>query len=208
MKTVRSSKKKCIITAVLILVIGIAAILTMHFLRGNGSIFTAGTPEVSMEKGGKISALDREEFSLALTVSSLGDDIYPAASFSIDFDAARLEFLGINEGNVLITDPDKSGGYKLPEWSVDVDRSNSIGQINIMYLDMTGGKYAFKNDALRSEGNVVLRLRFRLRGSAVSGDIYELSFNDAIFAASDENKSLASNKNTLKTSNGRIIVGD
>ena len=35
-----------------------------------------------------------------------------------------------------------------------------------MYLDMTGGKNAFSKDLLAEDNNVVLRLKFRLRGSA------------------------------------------
>lgn len=201
-----STKKKALIAIGVLL--AVATVIAAFILLRKCGDYPVAAPAVSIETRSRLSQSDRDPFSLELRLTSLGEEIYPAASFCIAFDSARLEFLGIEEGNVLVTDPENSSGYKLPEWSVDTARSNQMGKINIMYLDMTGGKYAFRNEALRDDGNIALKLRFRLRGSAVSGDIYEISFEDAVFAASDENKSLASAKNTLATANGRVIVGD
>ena len=77
-----------------------------------------------------------------------------------------------------------------------------------MYLDLTGGKEAFSQSLLAEEDNVVLRLSFRLRGSARSGDVFDLTVEDAVFAASDESQSLAMNRKTLKVKNAKIVVGD
>ena len=77
-----------------------------------------------------------------------------------------------------------------------------------MYLDLTGGKEAFTQSLLAEENNVVLRLSFRLRGSARAGYVFDLIVEDAIFAASDERQSLAMNQDTLKVKNGKIVVGD
>jgi hypothetical protein len=77
-----------------------------------------------------------------------------------------------------------------------------------MYLDLTGGANAFDRQLLAVEDNVLLRLTFRLRGSARAGDVYELTVEDAVFAASDESQSLAMNQGTLKVKNGKIVVGD
>ncbi|MBQ6857097.1 MAG: hypothetical protein IJO13_08330 [Lachnospiraceae bacterium] len=77
-----------------------------------------------------------------------------------------------------------------------------------MYLDLTGGKHAFSKDLLTEENHVVLRLRFRLRGSARVGDVYDLILEDAVFAASDESKSLAMTMKTLKTKNSRVVIGE
>ena len=63
-------------------------------------------------------------------------------------------------------------------------------------------------DLLPDGDRVLFRLRFKLRGSVQSGDIIEISFADAVFAASDEKDSLASVKNTLKTRSGRVVIGD
>lgn len=204
-KQVLSKKKKIAIIVSVVLLAAIAVFL-IFFLRGCDSLLTA-VPAVTIEIPDKKSASDHEPFSLELQLSALGDEVYPAASFSISFDSLKLEFLGIEEGNVMITDSQSASGYQLPEWSVNVEHSNEVGQINLMYLDMTGGNYAFIKDALDENGNILLHLMFRLRGSAKSGDIYELSFDDAIFAASDEANSLASSKGTLKTNNGRIVIG-
>ena len=174
--------------------------------EGGGS-FSPSAPAVSIETPDKKSETDREPFSLKLSLTSFKDELYPAASFSIRFDPAKLEFLGIDEGNVLIKDSDSVSGVNLPDWSVNVERSNETGIINIMYLDMTGGKYAFSKELLRDENNVLLFLNFRLRGSCQSGDILELSFDDAVFAAADETKSLASSTGALKTRDGKIVIG-
>ena len=77
-----------------------------------------------------------------------------------------------------------------------------------MYLDLTGGKEAFTRNLLAEDNNVVLRLSFRLRGSVRSGGVYELTVEDAVFAASDESRSLAMTQNTLAVKNARIVVGD
>jgi hypothetical protein len=66
-----------------------------------------------------------------------------------------------------------------------------------MYLDLTGGKNAFSKELFEDDYNVVLRLKFRLRGSLREGDVCDIIIEDAVFAASDESQSLASAKNTL-----------
>ena len=89
-----------------------------------------------------------------------------------------------------------------------MQNSNDTGRINIMYLDMTGGKNAFSKELLAEDYNVVLRLKFRLRGSVRAGDVLDLIVEDAVFAASDETKSLAMTTDTLKTRNGRLVIGE
>jgi hypothetical protein len=89
-----------------------------------------------------------------------------------------------------------------------VQNSNDTGIINIMYLDMTGGKNAFTKELLADDYNVILRLKFRLRGSARPGDVLDLIVEDAVFAASDETQSLAMTTDTLKVKNGRLVIGE
>ena len=156
----------------------------------------------------KLSASQTEEFTLDVTISDLGEARYPAMSMSVAFDSSRLEFLGVEEGNIFILSDENSTGQQLPDWSCNVQNSNDTGVINIMYLAMTGGKNAFSKALLAEEDNVVLRLRFRLRGSARAGDVLELTVEDAVFAASDESQSLAMTMDTLKTKNGRIVIGE
>ena len=165
-------------------------------------------PTLIVETPQKLSASQTEAFTLDVTVSSLGDVRYPAMSMSIAFDSSRLEFLGVEEGDVFVLSDESSTGQKLPEWSCNVENSNDTGLINIMYLDMTSGKNAFTKDLLAEDCNVVLRLKFRLRGSVRSGDVLDLIVEDAVFAASDEPQSLAMTTDTLKVKNGRLVIGE
>ena len=164
-------------------------------------------PTLTVETPPKLSASRSDVFTLDVTVSSLGDTLYPAASMSIAFDASRLEFLGVEEGNVFIKS-DNTSGQTLPEWSYNTAACNESGCINVMYLDMTGGKNAFSKDLLADDNNVVLRLKFRLRGSARAGDVCDLIVEDAVFAASDETQSLAMTTNTLTVRNGKLVIGE
>ncbi len=189
--------------------IGIAVLLLLLilFLLVFGSGKTKDKPVLTIEIPQKVNLSETEEITLDVMVSHLGDDIYPAASMSISFDPSRLEFLGIKEGNVFVKGGETGVLQTLPEWSYNSIQANEIGKINIMYLDTTGGRKAFINELLSKEDNVVLRLNFRLRGSLRKGDVCDLIFDDAIFASSDESKSLAMTKNTLKVRNGKIVIG-
>ena len=207
MEEKKNSKKKTIIIVLLVL---LALAVPALFLFGDGGALSL-TPAVTIETPNKMSRSDRGEFTLDVTLSDLKEgELYPAASFSMNFDANKLEFLGLEEGNVLVPCEKKANGAvtELPKWGVNVERSNEIGQINVMYLDLTGGRQAFSKDLLPDGDRVLFRLRFKLRGSVQSGDIIEISFADAVFAASDEKDSLASVKNTLKTHSGRVIIGN
>ena len=55
---------------------------------------------------------------------------------------------------------------------------------------------------------MVLRLKFRLRGSVRPGDVMDLIVEDAVFAASDERQSLAMTTNTLQIQNGKLVIGE
>ena len=191
--------------------LGIAAavlllcLLGLGFLFGNKKAFSA---VLTIETPQKISKSMDEPLTLDVTISDLGEVLYPAMSASIGFDSSRLEFLGLEEGNVFVHDDKSSSGQKLPEWSCNVEKSNESGKINLMYLDMSGGKYAFDKNLLAEEDNVVFRLKFRLRGSVRSGDVCELVVEDAVFAASDEEQSLAMTTKTLKAKNSKIVIGE
>ena len=184
----------------------IAAVVLL-LVRCGGDPFDR-EPTLIVETPQKLSASQTGEFTLDVTISDLGDARYPAMSMSIAFDASRLEFLGVEEGNIFILSDENSTGQKLPDWSCNVQNSNDTGLINIMYLDMTGGKNAFSKELLAEDYNVVLRLKFRLRGSVRVGDVLDLIVEDAVFAASDETQSLAMTTDTLKVKNGKIVVGE
>lgn len=195
------------------LFIGIGAgvlllLLILALLFMNLDKIMGGTPTLTIETPQKISKSETEEFTLDVTISSFGDAIYPAASMSISFDSSRLEFIGVEEGNVFIRNDEGEVPQKLPNWSCNPEQCNKSGKINIMYLDTTGGKNAFSKELLAEEDNVVLRLKFRLRGSVRNGDICDLIFDDAVFAASDETQSLAMTTDTLNVRDGKIVIGE
>lgn len=205
-KSPLSKKKKIIIASVTGAVLIFILILALSKCTGP----TPSVPTLTVETPQKLSAQSDETITIDLSVSALGDALYPAMSFSLDFDSSRLEFLGIEEGNVFILDDENAVGVaqKLPDWSYNVQQSNETGRINVMYLDMTGGKYAFSKTLLHEDDNVLLRLKFRLRGSIRPGDVLDLTLEDAVFAASDETQSLAMTTETLKTRNGKIVIGE
>ena len=199
----KKRKKWPWIVVICMLLIAAAALYYFYFYQGD-----SGTPTLIVETPQKLSVSQTEDFTLAVTVSDLGDARYPAMSMSIAFDSSRLEFLGVEEGNIFILSDENSTGQQLPNWSCNVQSSNDTGLINIMYLDMTGGRNAFTKDLLADDYNVVLRLKFRLRGSVRPGDVLDLIVEDAVFAASDETQSLAMNRDTLKIKNGRLVIGE
>ena len=182
------------------------AVLVLLLTRCSGTDF--GVPTLIVETPQKLSATGTDEFTLDVTVSNLGEARYPAMSISISFDSSRLEFLGVEEGNIFILSDESNNGQQLPDWSCNVQNSNDTGRINIIYLDMTGGRNAFTQELLANDYNVVLRLKFRLRGSSRPGDVLDLIVEDAVFAASDETQSLAMTTGTLKTKNGRLVIGE
>ena len=122
----------------------IAAIILL-LVRCSGEPATS-EPTLIVETPQKLSASQTDEFTLDVTISSLGDARYPAMSMSIAFDASRLEFLGVEEGNIFILSDENSTGQQLPDWSCNVQNSNDTGLINIMYLDMTGSRNAFTKE--------------------------------------------------------------
>jgi len=188
---------------------GVLLLLLIFFLLFmNWDKIVSGTPTLTIETPQKINISEAEEFTLDVTVSALGEAIYPAASMSIAFDSSRLEFISVEEGNVFIRNDEGDISQKLPNWSCNPEQCNKSGKINIMYLDTTGGKNAFSKVLLAEEDNVVLRLKFRLRGSVRKGDVYDLVFEDAVFAASDETESLAMTRDTLKVRNSKIVIGE
>ena len=184
----------------------IAAVVLLLVRCGNDPV--SGVPTLIVETPQKLSASQTGEFTFDVTISDLGDARYPAMSMSIAFDSSRLEFLGVEEGNIFILSDESSTGQQLPDWSYNAQTSNETGLINIMYLDMTGGKNAFTRELLAEDYNVVLRLKFRLRGSVRPGDVLDLIMEDAVFAASNETQSLAVTTDTLKVKNGRLVIGE
>ncbi len=183
-------------------------LLIIVFLTPKKDVPLNNSPTLILETPNKISISKTNEFLVDVNISSLGNTLYPAVSMNISFDSSRLEFISVEEGNVFIRNDENDVTQKLPQWSCNSEQSNNTGLISIMYLDTTGGKNAFSKDLLADDDNVVLRLKFRLRGSVRKGDVCDLIFEDAVFAASNEADSLAMIQDTLKIRNGKIVIGE
>ncbi|MBQ9120837.1 MAG: hypothetical protein IJY12_00560 [Clostridia bacterium] len=203
---IKNHKKTAVIMGCTVVLI---AILFCVFivLNGDHTPGDAEKPTLTVQTPRKLSLSATDTVTVDVTISALGEALYPAASMNIAFDASRLEFLGVEEGNVFIKS-DNSSGQSLPEWSYTTAACNESGRVNVMYLDMTGGKNAYSKELLNEDYNVVIRLKFRLRGSVRAGDVCDLVVEDAVFAASDETQSLAMITNTLAVVNGKIVIGE
>ena len=191
--------KKGILTVAIAIAAVIVAVLAVIILNNTELLQKDSAMRIEIDTPQKVSLSD-ETVTLDVRLSGLGDALYPAASMSISFDPTRLELVGVEEGNLLVL------GNTLPKWSCNLEKSNQSGLINLMYLDLTGGKNAFSKELFEDDYNVVLRIKFRLRGTLRDGDVCDIIIEDAVFAASDENESLASSKGTLKTKNGKIVI--
>ena len=199
-------KKKIIISISAVLLV---AILIILFFILKGCNAQQSKPTLIVEIPQKISLSKEDKLTLDVTITNFGEAKYPAFSSSISFDNSKLEFLGLEEGNVFVYNNATSGdNVKLPEFGCNPEQCNKSGMINVMYLDTTGGKNAFSKDLLSKEDNVVFRLSFRIKGSARANEVYDLIVEDAVFAASDENQSLATTQNTLNVKNGKIVIGE
>ena len=201
---IEKKNRKTLWLVIAALCVAVAVVVALLLSGGKGGVL--GTPTLTVETPQKCSA--GEEITLDVTISDMGEALYPAASMSIRFDPACLEFLGVEEGNVFILNGESTSGRQLPQWSCNTAACNESGLINIMYLDMTGGRYAFSRELLAEEDNVVLRLSFRIRSSVRAGDVLDLIVEDAVFAASEEKDSLAMTRNTLRVRNSRIVIGE
>lgn len=197
-------KRLIIIISVLCAVLIIAAAGTaVYFIINKEDV--PGAPEVSMYPPVKISEENEDVFTVDMHLSDLGGSLYPAVSFSISFDNEKLEFTGIKEGDIYVHGDD--GERTLPSWKCGTAKANEDGLINIMYLDISGGKYAFDRNLIEKDEDILLSLEFRLKNTAKKGDIYELAFEDACFAAADKEDSLSVSAGNLDTENGRIVIG-
>lgn len=200
----RNHRTGFIIVCVLVVLMLIAGVCFL--LRQKGAF--PGQVVLTVETPDKQVAGSVETFTVDVTLSTMKDGIYPAASASIIFDPSHLEFLGIEDGDIMVSGETRADGGvgALPEWQVNTARSNETGRINVLYLDTTGGKYAFSKEYMQDDSHVLFRLAFRLRATAKPGDVYELSVEDAVLAAIEEDESLALTSGTLKTRNGRILI--
>lgn len=195
-----SMKNKIIFSATFL--VSVVVLIFFIFKRGNIIL----KPTLILKPPAPIAASNHEEFTVDLELSKLPSNIYPAASISIKFNKNKLEFTGIKQGTMMISGDE----FTIPIWNCNTEKCNKDGEINSMYLDMTSGKNSYCAKGFDEEKkNIVLRLGFKLRDSAISGDVYNLTFKDAIFATVDGDKdksSLSMELDTLHIKNCKIAV--
>lgn len=197
-----------IICCTVLLIAGIV----LAVLLGGGVLGELFAPSITLMSPAPIAANYREEIVVDVVVSDLPDNVYPAASLSVEFDKDKLEFTGIKQGTMMtLGDSTKEKKtYNIPIWKSDIEVSNRSGEINTMYLDITGGKFAYDRDGFdEKDKNILLRLTFRLRDSVQAGEVYHITVRDAVIATIDgtENRtSLATNLRTLKAYSAKIVV--
>ena len=112
-------KKKRYIVISIVIVLFLLLFLWLFLRKGT---VIAATPVLTIETPQKVSITDTKEIVLDMTISSFGDAVYPAASMSISFDPSKLEFIGVEEGNVFVRNDVSGVPQKLPEWSCNPDQ--------------------------------------------------------------------------------------
>lgn len=169
-----------------------------------------GEPSVTLMSPPPAVKSEKEEIIIDVVVSNLPDEIFPAASLSVEFPTDKLEFANVKAGTMMITNTvaQESVEYQIPSWEYDVPAANELGIVNTMYLDMTGGQCAYTRDGfIKGEKDILISLIFKLKEEAQAGDIYNVNIKDAVFATiDDEDTGLATNNNTLKAYPAKIMV--
>ena len=88
--------KRKVPVAILLGVLVLVLILSLALARCSG--IGSNAPVLIVETPQKLSESQTDTFTLDVTISELGDTLYPAMSISLHFDPSCLEFLGIKEG--------------------------------------------------------------------------------------------------------------
>lgn len=130
---------------------------------------------------------------------------YPAASFEMVFPKNKLEFIGIRQGNLEITNT-RTGEVMIPKWQFNVENANHTGIISTMYLDMTAEENPIDGALVGENKDVLFRLVFRVKDSSNVGESLVLKTKQATFAAIDEDNSLAIYKSNINTPDGSYEV--
>lgn len=215
-KTLRNSaffqnKRNCVLVIAAAAVLLATIAVTLFFLlRGHGDALFA--PTLTLLSPAPVSADNREEINIDVVLSELPDRVFPAASLSVRFDKNKLEFLGVRQGTMMTLgqSTQEEITYNIPIWENNVTVANQTGEINTMYLDITGGTFAYVAEGFaKQEKDILLRLRFRLRDSVQAGEVFDITVSDAVIAAvggAQSRTSLATSLRTLKAYSAKIVV--
>lgn len=198
------------------LLILLCALVICVLCAGGVWITVNAKPTLSIRPPESLSASERGAFTVDIMLSDLPDYLYPAASVAVAFDKNKLEFLGVQMGNMMTYDsfiPGKDEGeprFDIPVWNCSPQAANRDGEVRAIYVDMTAEKNAYGIAGYdKASANIPLRLSFCLRDSATPGDLLEFTFNDAVFAtttgAQDHTSlSMSEKYQTLKVESGKL----
>ncbi len=199
------TKKKALVIGAMLLII-VLAIILVWMLRGG----TLKKPSIYLETKSELVEMSGEEFFVNVKLSSMPEDgFYPASSFSLVFDKTKLEFLGLRDGTMTVSD-ESGENMEIPVWQCNTAISNENEKINAMYIDMSASNNSYRFQDFETEKkDILVRLQFKLRDSAIAGDEITLSFDDAILASIEESsgvKSLSLVDRTLKAKEFSVKV--
>ena len=159
------------------------------------------TPVLSLKSPtNEITYNYKDDIIIPVKLSTLPNDLYPAANVAVSFNKNKLEFVGIKLGTMeSYDDYDKSKGekpnFKIPEWIYNKDVANQEGIIKAMYLDTTAIKNAYNVDGFKKkEKDILFQLVFKLKDSVIPKDKIDINIEEATFATISDNFS-----NTLST---------
>lgn len=198
-----------ILLSILVIVIGIAYIVVINSQEKNTKNDIDNNSEIkkevsiSLNGDSLLSINDKDTFKLKLKMSQIPSNIYSSASFSISFDKNKVEFIDIEKGDILTYSSNS------PTWEYDAKASNKRGQVNIMYLDSTGGKESFTSKSIAEEKNNILILEFKLKEDVESGENISFNIKDAVFATVNgdkDNSSLSTKNKNIKFEDCNIKV--
>lgn len=219
-KIKNASRKEKIILSLIIVVVLISILEGVKLYKSRVDVSNSSekalesleVPSISLVSNNTININSKDEFDIAVILSSLPPNIYPAASISINFDKEKLEFTGVKKGTMQIYGDKQLSGedFNVPMWEFDKEVANTSGQINVMYIDKTAGRFAYNKYGFDNKlKNVVLSLKFKLKDGIKQGDKIPLDIDDAVFATingDEDSTNLSSLDNTLNINGCELLV--
>ena len=202
-------KRNRVITICVAVALIIAIVWVVFFTSILERIFA---PSITLMSPAPVLVFDRGEIVVDVVMSDLPERVFPAASLSAKFDKNKLELVSVKQGTMMTLNnySEDETTYNIPIWKSDIEAANRLGKVNTMYLDMTGGQFAYvKEGFAKEEKDILLRLVFCLRDSAKAGEVYNITVEDAVLATVGgdyDNTSLATSNRTLKAYPAKIVV--
>ncbi len=201
-----TKSKKNILPIFLIVLIIILLITGALMIFLNTSKNLSGS-KLYLETDANLVAMSQEEFYVDIKLSDFPEDgVYSASSFVLEFDNSKLEFTGIRLGTMSVSD-ENGENLNAPTWECNTDVSNQKSTISAMYIDMTANGSSYRNFGYQKDSkDILVRVQFILKDSAIKGDELKFKFTDAVLASTDKTQSLSMVNETLKVSDYKLKI--